>query len=191
MHHYLIKTGNRDWDAPNFRVIYARDTLTASDPDALLHQRLGQVRGLLRKNQPYSSYGSGAPKRSAGGRRSEFEANQAALQRRFAQLSSQLSVLQRESQRDTQDRQHVIPLAQVVNVCYPNAMSAPQKVAHTLHQIWHFVSDSPADGESDSGTFLAIFGTVLMVLLMSVVGSVPFGVIAAIWLHEYASRAPV
>lgn len=82
VHRYLIKTGNRDWDAPDFRVIYAREALrvsqpkevmvlqrrsggnaygwfaglrednealTARDPDALLHQRLGQVRELLHK----------------------------------------------------------------------------------------------------------------------------------------------
>ncbi len=35
--------------------------------------------------------------------------------------------------------------------------------------------------------FPAIFGTVLMVLLMSVV-VMPLGVIAALWLHEYAER---
>ncbi len=64
-------------------------------------------------------------------------------------------------------------------------MSSQQKLTHTLRQIWHFVSDSPT--ESDGGAFPAIFGTVLMVLLMSLV-VMPFGVIAAIWLHEYAGR---
>ncbi|WP_094078494.1 phosphate ABC transporter permease PstA [Pantoea latae] len=246
VHRYLIKTGNRDWDAPDFRVIYAREALrvsqpqaamvlqrrsggnaygwfaglrednealTARDPDALLHQRLEQVRDLLRKinrirhvdlarlNDQLAALDARADKLRQEQRfdtraLSEFEANQAALQRRFTQLSGQLADLQRESQRDAlvlrdaQDRQHVIPLAQVVEVWYPNAMSTPQKVAHTLRQIWHFVSDSPADGESDSGAFPAIFGTVLMVLLMSVV-VMPFGVIAAIWLHEYAGRNPL
>ncbi|HAB65443.1 MAG TPA: phosphate ABC transporter permease PtsA, partial [Pseudomonas sp.] len=124
---------------------------------------------------------------------SEFEANQAALQRRFARLSSQLADLQRESQRDVlilrdaQDREHVIPLAQVVEAWRPNGMNALQKLTHTLRQIWHFVSDSPADGESETGAFPAIFGTVLMTIIMAVIVT-PFGVIAAVYLREYAKQ---
>lgn len=241
VHRYLVKTGNRDWDAPDFRVLYTREAiktsqpkavlvlqrrsggnaygwfaglrednepLTARDPNALLHQRLGQVRELLHKinrirhvdlarlNDQLAALDARADRLRQQQQfdtraLSEFEANQAALQRRFAQLSSQLTDLQRESQRDVlilsdaQDRQHAIPLAQIVEAWYPNAMSTQQKLIHTLRQIWHFVSDSPT--ESDGGAFPAIFGTVLMVLLMSLV-VMPFGVIAAIWLHEYAGR---
>lgn len=243
VHRYLIKTGNRDWDAPDFRVIYAREalnvsqpkevmvlqrrsggnaygwfaglredneSLTARDPDALLNQRLDQVRALLHKinrirhvdltrlNDQLAALDVRADRLRQQQQfdtraLSEFEANQAALQRRFARLSSQLADLQRESQRDVlilrdaQDREHAIPLAQVVEAWRPNAMNTQQKLTHTLRQIWHFVSDSPADGESESGAFPAIFGTVLMVLLMSLV-VMPFGVISAIWLHEYAGR---
>lgn len=243
VHRYLIKTGNRDWDAPDFRVVYAREALarsqpasaivlqrrsggnaygwlvglredneplTARDQDALLHQRLAQVREQLRRinqirhvdlarlNDQLAGLNAHADQlrqqRQFDSRaQSEFEANQAALQRRFARLSSQLVDLQHESQRDSivlrdaRQREHVIPLAQVADAWYPNAMSLPQRLGHTLRQIWHFVSDSPANGESDSGVFPAIFGTVLMVLLMSLV-VMPFGVIAALWLHEYAGR---
>ncbi|MEZ3499438.1 phosphate ABC transporter permease PstA [Pantoea sp. KPR_PJ] len=241
VHRYLIKTGNRDWDAPDFRVLYTREAmkasqpeavlvlqrrsggnaygwftglrednepLTARDPNALLHQRMKQVQVLLQKinhlrrvdlarlNDQLAALDARADRLRQQQQfdtqaLSEFEANQAALQRRFAQLSSQLADLQRASQRDVlmlsdaQNRQHAIPLAQIVEAWYPNTMSTPQKLGHTLRQIWHFVSDSPA--ESDSGAFPAIFGTVLMVLLMSLV-VMPFGVIAAIWLHEYAGR---
>ncbi|RPE02257.1 phosphate ABC transporter permease PstA [Candidatus Pantoea deserta] len=241
VHRYLIKTGNRDWDAPDFRVLYTREAikvsqpeavlvlqrrsggnaygwfvglreddepLTARDPDALLHQRLKQVRGLLHKidrirhvelarlNDQLAALDARADQLRQQQQfdtraLSEFEANQAALQRRFAQLSGQLADLQHESLRDVlilsdaQDRQHAIPLAQIVEAWYPNAMNMQQKSLHTLRQIWHFISDSPT--ESDGGAFPAIFGTVLMVLLMSLI-VMPFGVIAAIWLHEYAGR---
>jgi phosphate transport system permease protein len=50
---------------------------------------------------------------------------------------------------------------------------------------WRFVSDVPRAGMTAGGIFPAIYGTVLLVLLM-IVALVPFGVGAGIWLHEYA-----
>ena len=50
---------------------------------------------------------------------------------------------------------------------------------------WKFLADVPRAGMTEGGIFPAIYGTVLLVLLM-VVALVPFGVGAGIWLHEYA-----
>ncbi|WP_333798602.1 phosphate ABC transporter permease PstA, partial [Trichlorobacter lovleyi] len=47
--------------------------------------------------------------------------------------------------------------------------------------------DDPRESNTEGGLFPAIFGTVMMVLLMSVF-SLPFGVIAAIYLREYAKE---
>ncbi|MDL4914387.1 MAG: phosphate ABC transporter permease PstA [Enterobacterales bacterium endosymbiont of Blomia tropicalis] len=240
---YLIKTGNRDWDAPDFRVVYSRDpanvsrpkdilllqrrshgnaygwlaglredneVLVAQNTDALLHQRLAQTHALVRQINHIRRIDMARLnnqlemlKEQAGRQRqakqfdlqtqSEYQANQAALQRRFEKLSATLASLQHESQRDVlilrdvQGNDHAIPLSQIIDVWKPNALNLKEKVLHFLQQIWHFVSDSPADGESETGAFPAIFGTVLMVLLMSVV-VMPLGVIAAVWLHEYAGR---
>lgn len=243
VHRYLIKTGNRDWDAPDFRVIFSRgaaqisqpkevmvvqrrhggnvygwyvglhednEPLTARDIKGLLHQRLLQMREQQRKidhirhtemarvNNQLETLDDRADllrqKQQFDTRaQSEFAANRAALQRQFVQLSLQLSELQHESQRDrlilrdARERQHAIPLSQIVDAWQPNVMTVNQKLMHTLQQLWRFVSDASANGESDGGAFPAIFGTVLMVLLMSVV-VMPLGVIAAVWLHEYAGR---
>lgn len=51
---------------------------------------------------------------------------------------------------------------------------------------WQFVSDVPRAGMTEGGIFPAIYGTVILVLMM-VVALVPFGVGAGIWLHEYAA----
>ncbi len=48
-----------------------------------------------------------------------------------------------------------------------------------------FLIGVPAEGMTEGGIFPAIFGTVLMVILMSL-AVVPFGVVAAIYLREYA-----
>jgi phosphate transport system permease protein len=61
-------------------------------------------------------------------------------------------------------------------------------VVHGLPGItWEFVSSAPKAGMTEGGIFPAIFGTVALVLLMTVAG-VPLGVAAAIYLQEYAPQ---
>jgi phosphate transport system permease protein len=50
---------------------------------------------------------------------------------------------------------------------------------------WEFLSAAPKEGMTKGGIFPAIYGTVLLVVLMTV-ALVPFGVGAAVYLHEYA-----
>lgn len=53
------------------------------------------------------------------------------------------------------------------------------------HLSWEFVSTAPSANLAEGGIFPAIFGTVALVLLMTV-AVVPLGVAAAVYLHEYA-----
>ncbi|MDZ7277696.1 phosphate ABC transporter permease PstA [Pantoea eucrina] len=241
--HYTVKTGNRDFAAPDFRLLVSEgaaktrrpadaivlqrrsggnaygwliemrednEVLTARNRNTLLQQRLRQVHEQLRQASEIRRIDMArvnaqldALQLQAEAQRrnrtftpeveSEYEANRAALQRRFSALAQQLTLVQQASQRDTlvlrdvHGQDHLIPLANVVDAWYPNAMSLGEKAQHFLRQLGQFVSDSPLDGGSENGTFPAIFGTVLMVLLMSVM-VMPLGVIAAVWLHEYAGR---
>jgi phosphate transport system permease protein len=50
---------------------------------------------------------------------------------------------------------------------------------------WEFISAAPEQGMTAGGIFPAIFGTVLLVLLMTL-AAVPFGVLVAIYFAEYA-----
>jgi phosphate transport system permease protein len=50
---------------------------------------------------------------------------------------------------------------------------------------WEFLTATPREGMTQGGIFPAIFGTAALVVLM-VVALVPFGVGAALYLHEYA-----
>jgi phosphate transport system permease protein len=50
---------------------------------------------------------------------------------------------------------------------------------------WEFLTSFPEDGMTKGGIFPAIFGTALLVIIMSV-AAVPFGTITAIYLTEYA-----
>lgn len=115
------------------------------------------------------------------------------LQRQYRQLAGKLQGLERDRQRDAlllrdmHGQVHTIPLSQVRDAWYPNDMSSGQKLAHWTKQVQKFLTDSPREANTEGGVFPAIFGTVLMVILMSIV-VMPFGVIAAVYLHEYAGN---
>ena len=81
-------------------------------------------------------------------------------------------------------------LADVLRIWQPNAMSSFEKILEYFGNLWLFLSEDPREANTEGGVFPAIFGTVLMVLLMSIVVT-PFGVIAAVYLREYAKQGPL
>lgn len=80
-----------------------------------------------------------------------------------------------------------LPLEQILDIWYPNDLTVAEKIVHWGRQIGKFVSGDPREANTEGGVFPAIFGTVFMVLLMSVIVT-PLGVMAAIYLHEYAGK---
>jgi phosphate transport system permease protein len=54
-------------------------------------------------------------------------------------------------------------------------------------RLWEFFSSDPRESNTEGGIFPAIFGTVLMVVMMSII-VVPLGVLAALYLREYAKQ---
>ena len=82
-----------------------------------------------------------------------------------------------------------LPLAQVVRAYRPNGMSVLEKGGLYLARLWEFLADDPRESNTEGGVFPAIFGTVLMVFLMSLVVT-PLGVLAAFYLREYARQGP-
>lgn len=82
-----------------------------------------------------------------------------------------------------------VPLAQVVRAYRPNAMGLPEKGGFYLAKVWEFIADEPREANTEGGIFPAIFGTVMMVLIMSLAVT-PLGVLAAFYLREYARQGP-
>jgi phosphate transport system permease protein len=71
---------------------------------------------------------------------------------------------------------------------YPaNQLGTWGKLKVYAGRLWEFLSADPRESNTEGGIFPAIFGTVMMVLIMSVV-AVPFGVLAALYLREYARQ---
>lgn len=78
-----------------------------------------------------------------------------------------------------------LPLAQVLDVSFPNTMGPLTKLGRYVAGVWRFVSDNPRESNTEGGVFPALFGTVMMVTIMSVMVT-PLGVLAAFYLREYA-----
>jgi phosphate transport system permease protein len=123
----------------------------------------------------------------------EIEKQRAALIARSDKLNNKLRRLYFAMNRDSltakimDGRITEIPLAKIVHTYRPNAMSLMDKIQFYGMKIWEFLTDDPREANTEGGIFPAIFGTVIMVILMSIIVT-PIGVIAAIYLHEYAKQ---
>lgn len=82
------------------------------------------------------------------------------------------------------------PLAAVVRAMRPNELSFGEKVGVYASRLTEFLTQAPRESNSEGGIFPAILGTMLMVMLMSLF-VVPLGVVAALYLNEYAKQGPV
>ncbi|MFM8985994.1 MAG: phosphate ABC transporter permease PstA [Planctomycetia bacterium] len=84
----------------------------------------------------------------------------------------------------------VVPLADIVRAWRPNDLSLAGKLAVYGSRWGEFLADDPREANSAGGVFPAIWGTVAMTLIMALLVA-PFGVLAALYLREYATRGPV
>jgi phosphate transport system permease protein len=115
------------------------------------------------------------------------------LDAEYAVLQQELATLYEDIRRDSLVMKAVtgeeteVPLEKIVRGYRPNAMNGVEKAGFYLVKLWEFVSDEPREANTEGGIFPAIFGTVLMVLIMSVIVT-PFGVVAAVYLREYARQ---
>jgi phosphate transport system permease protein len=83
-----------------------------------------------------------------------------------------------------------IPLEGIVRAWQPNRLSVPGKLAVYASRWGEFLADDPREANSAGGVFPAIWGTVAMTLIMALLVA-PFGVMAALYLREYATPGPV
>jgi ABC-type phosphate transport system permease subunit len=83
-----------------------------------------------------------------------------------------------------------VPLAKVVRAYPANRLNWPSKLGIYLSRWWEFLADEPREANSEGGVFPAIFGTVVMTLVMTL-AVVPFGVLAALYLREYSKGGVV
>ncbi len=126
----------------------------------------------------------------------EVSALQASMKRLEAQYQEHVQTLRKLSDQlneysvvlvETNGREKRLAVGQIVKAIRPNNMSIFEKILAYFVNFWSVLSEEPREANTEGGIFPAIFGTVMMVLIMSV-AVVPFGVLAAFYLREYARQ---
>jgi phosphate transport system permease protein len=189
----VVATGEEAWAALQARVDRARDL--HRQMRVIERKEIGDVNARMERlrleRRRLELRNTGDPARFAAldVAHAELEAEYAKMQARLDALSDALG---RDSLRAQvmDGREVTIPVAHVVEAWRPNAMGVFAKTGHYLRGLKDFVTGYPREANTEGGIFPAIFGTVMMVLLMSVFVT-PFGILAAIYLREYAKQGPV
>jgi ABC-type phosphate transport system permease subunit/ABC-type phosphate transport system auxiliary subunit len=139
--------------------------------------------------------------------REEAAASNQRLNEEFAQIQSRIARLQSEDQRfrvlleepttgviaPARQTEPGSPLrvSQVVRmVSQPDGTSIWSRLGVYLDRWKEFVFSEPREANTEGGIFPVIFGTVMLTMLLSVM-VVPLGVVAALYLREYARQGPL
>ena len=125
--------------------------------------------------------------------KADLAAERAELNARYQGLEAELMALNAEFDRDSatfkaiDGREVNLTLGKLVHAYKPNAMGPLDKIGFYFAKLWEFLSDEPREANTEGGIFPAIFGTVMMTLIMAILVT-PFGVLAAVYLREYAKQ---
>lgn len=123
----------------------------------------------------------------------EFAARRAELEAEYSVIKATRDDLLAQATRDTliartaDGKEVTIAFDHIVRVIRPNELGVFGKLGKYGERFWEFVSGEPREANTEGGIFPAIFGTLTMVIVMSIMVT-PFGVLAAIYLREYAKQ---
>ncbi len=126
----------------------------------------------------------------------QLSERRALLDADYAVLETRLNALYDDAGRDSivmrvvDGSEVTVRLSDIVKAWQPNNMSVLAKVWFYLGDFKDFIFGYPREANTEGGIFPAIFGTVVMVLVMSIIVT-PFGILAAIYLREYAKQGPL
>ena len=136
---------------------------------------------------------SSAPDMRGRGQIDDLKAQVVAAESRYQEKTIELEALRTQFDEysilmvDANGREKQIPIGQIIRALRPNEMGLFHKSWIYLTNVWSVLSTEPREANTEGGIFPAIFGTVMMVIIMSLI-VVPFGVLAALYLREYARQ---
>jgi phosphate transport system permease protein len=186
----VVATGEQAWDVLNERIdraleLYDRIEEVEKDEMGSINYALEKLR-LRERGLELEGYDDPDALNEINQERSQLEDDFKALQDELAQLYSDINrdqyTLETMSGKTAE-----LPVAKIVHAYRPNAMGLFDKAIHYVMKLAEFVHDDPREANTEGGIFPAIFGTVLMVIIMSIIVT-PLGVVAAVYLREYAKQ---
>lgn len=99
-------------------------------------------------------------------------------------------VLETAGEGDAPPETTELRLDEIVRAYPANQLTLAAKLDIYRSRWWEFLSDEPREANSEGGVLPAIFGTAAMTLIMCL-AVVPLGVLAALYLREYAPAGAV
>lgn len=152
-----------------------------------INASISDARRSLREAQHY--YGKNSP--PAEKAQENLAASDRDAQARLAELRIKIEKLTADAGHfelvlaTSSDPAYSVNISNVVRAYLPNRLTWSEKFSLYVSRWWEFLSADPREANTEGGVFPAIIGTVTMTLIMSI-AVVPFGVLAALYLKEYA-----
>lgn len=119
-------------------------------------------------------------------RRAELEAKYAIIKTTRDEILAQ-ATRDKLMVRTADGKEAVIGFNHIVRVTRPNVMGVFGKLGQYFDRLGEFLTAEPREANTEGGIFPAIFGTITMVIVMSIMVT-PLGILAAIYLREYAKQ---
>lgn len=133
----------------------------------------------------------------------ESAAKQAELTQEFSELTQRVAEIEAEDERyrieiidpltgrmaalSQSQSGEPMKVSQIIRVVQPNDVGFGGKLGLYLKRWWEFVATYPREANTEGGVFPVIIGTLLVTLLLTV-AVVPLGVMAALYMREYAKQ---
>ncbi|MCC2636951.1 MAG: pstA [Moraxellaceae bacterium] len=186
----VVAGTDKAWDALNARIERSNDLL--AEIGGIEKGDVGRINYAL-EDLRLEQRRLEIAKQLTDAERARIGAARTALEQEYEVLRQRLEKLAADTGRDSavfvlaDGSEKEIAVNKMVHATRPNEMGVIGKLGTYFYNLWHFLSGDPREANTEGGVFPAIFGTVLMVLMMTVLVT-PLGVIAAIYLREYASQ---
>ncbi len=148
----------------------------------------------LRVRAAELDHGTDSPEHAAAQKRAADDEARWSSER--ARLRKRVDALHTESRRfaflmtSADGGEHRVGLVDIVRAYPANRVGWWEKVGIYLARWWEFLSEEPREANSEGGVWPAIFGTVILTLIMTLL-VVPCGVLGALYLREYAKQGPL
>jgi len=157
-----------------------------------INARLNDARLAVRAAELRDGAGAESVRRAQGA----YDALALSVREESTKIESELGELRRVNEdyrvvlRTAVGDEVTLPLSEVVRAIPANRLDVGGRVRTYLERWREFLLDEPREANSEGGIWPALFGTVVMTLIMSLL-VVPFGVLAALYLREYAKQGLV
>lgn len=115
------------------------------------------------------------------------------LQAQHAELSKEAQSIKDQDGKftitlaDVAGKEKKLKLSEIVRFYAANSLTFTDKVRVYLSRWWEFLTQEPREANTEGGVMPAIFGTFCMTVLLALLVA-PFGVVAALYLREYARQ---